>query len=235
MALFVASGFLAYDRLEGRIATERGEVRRVALEDGSTVSINGNSVLQVRFDEMRRHVVLRRGEASFQVAHNSERPFVVTADDVTVTAVGTEFAVGLTGKDVAVTVAEGVVKLQRGSASGEQQEQYLRHNEQFVAASTGPRRARLDPGEVNRRLAWRDGLLVFEGQPLGVAAEEVNRHSGKPVVIDDPTLARAEFIGVFHIGDAQSFANAAAYAFNGKVVERDDAYHLMRKQNSPSH
>src|SRR3546814_14557130 len=67
----------------------------IALEDGSIVTLNGNSAVQIRYEDDIRRVVLRRGEASFEVAHNSERPFVVSADGVKVRAVGTEFVVGI--------------------------------------------------------------------------------------------------------------------------------------------
>lgn len=235
LALVVASGFFAWDRLSGRIETERGEVRQVALEDGSTATLNGDSVVQVRYRDDERRLVLRRGEASFSVARDATRPFTVRARDVSATAIGTEFVVGMEGDDIAVTVREGVVEVRADGPGGEPRRQQLRDNEQFVAAATGPRRATLDPAELERRLAWREGLLIFDGQQLGAAAREVNRYAERPVVIGDPTLARAEFIGVFHLGDSRSFANAAATAFNGRVIERDGEYHLVRRQNSPSH
>ena len=63
----------------------------------------------------------------------------------------------------------------------------------------------------------------------------MNRYSRVRVVIDDPTLARAEFTGVFNVGDARAFAFAAAGAFNGRVIDKGDTLHLDRQSNSPSH
>ncbi|MBB5708050.1 FecR domain-containing protein [Sphingopyxis panaciterrulae] len=234
LAVVVAGGAVAYDQLAGRVATGRSEVRRIALEDGSIVTLNGNSAVQIRYEDDIRRVVLRRGEASFEVAHNSERPFVVSADGVKVRAVGTEFVVGIEDDGVEVTVEEGVVAI-AGRASGLAAPRYIRRNEQFVAAATGPRKAMLDSVDVERRIAWRKGLLVFNGQRLGDAAAEVNRYSDLRVTIDDPTLARAEFMGVFKLGDARAFANAAASAFNGEVHRRGNELVLVRQQNSPSH
>jgi len=234
VALAVFGGALSYNHLAGRISTERGEVRRIALDDGSVVTLNGNSAIQVRYKDDVRQIILRRGEASFEVAHNKQRPFVVSAEGLDVRAVGTEFVVGLDRDGVEVTVEEGVVAV-GGAASGSAQPRYIRRNEQFVAAQTGPRKAVLDTADVERRIAWRKGLLVFNGQQLGAAAEEVNRYSDVRVVIDDPTLARAEFMGVFKLGDAHAFAGAAADAFNGEVIRRGNELVLMRQQNSPSH
>ncbi|WP_447762889.1 FecR family protein [Sphingopyxis panaciterrae] len=234
VALAVFGGAVSYNHLAGRISTERGEVRRIALDDGSVVTLNGNSAIQVRYKDDVRQIILRRGEASFEVAHNKQRPFVVSAEGLDVRAVGTEFVVGLDKDGVEVTVEEGVVAV-GGAASGSAQPRYIRRNEQFVAAQTGPRKAVLDAADVERRIAWRKGLLVFDGQQLGAAAEEVNRYSDVRVVIDDPTLARAEFMGVFKLGDAHAFAGAAAEAFNGEVIRRGDELVLVRQQNSPSH
>jgi transmembrane sensor len=234
VALAAFGGAVAHDQLAGRISTERGEVRRIALEDGSILTLNGGSAVQVRYEDDIRRIILRRGEASFEVAHNRQRPFVVTAEGLDVRAVGTEFVVGIEDGGVEVTVEEGVVAV-GGKASGAVQPRYIRRNEQFVAAATGPRKAVLDGADVERRIAWRNGVLVFNGQQLGAAAEEVNRYSNLRVVIEDPTLARAEFMGVFKLGDAQAFAGAAAEAFNGEVVRRGDELVLVRQQNSPSH
>ncbi len=110
--LAVGLGFVAEDRLPGRIETARGEVRRVALADGSTLFMNGDTLLQVRFSDGQRRIVLRRGEASFKVAHDAARPFVVEAGNVSARAVGTDFTVGRAADgDIAVTVAEGRVKV----------------------------------------------------------------------------------------------------------------------------
>lgn len=234
VALVAFSGTLSYDRLAGRVSTERGEVRRIALADGSILTLNGDSAVQVRYEKDVRRIILRRGEASFEVAHNSQRPFVVSAEGLDVRAVGTEFVVGIEDGGVEVTVEEGVVAV-GGQSAGSAPPRLIRRNEQFVAAATGPRKALLDGADVQRRIAWRKGLLVFNGQQLGAAAAEVNRYSDVQIVIEDPTLARAEFVGIFKLGDAQVFAEAAAEAFNGEVVRRGDKLVLVRQQNSPSH
>jgi transmembrane sensor len=152
---------------------------------------------------------------------------------VEVTAVGTEFAVDLHDRQVTVTVAQGQVRVAQDDSPGSPR--LVGRDQELVASDAGIRRADLDPSEVQRLLAWRQGLIVFDGQTLGYAVSEVNRYANVPVTIDDPTLARAEFVGVFHLGDARSFAQAAARAFNGSVTERADGLHLDRAHNSPSY
>jgi transmembrane sensor len=241
IVVVLVASLLAYDRLPGRITANRGEVRTIALEDGSTLILNSTSVVQVHYSQAERRIILRGGEASFQVVHNTERPFVVEAGDLTVTAVGTEFTVDLdhhedgVNKGAAVTVINGVVKVADIHAPNVEPPRLLKRDERLVATATGTWRTTLSEKEVDRQFAWRSGLLVFQGQQLGAAAAEVSRYAPRPVFVDDPTLARAEFVGTFRIGNAEAFARTAAAAFNAKLVERADGFHLDRQENSPSH
>lgn len=226
---FVNSRYLA-----GRESTQVGEVRRLALEDGSALALNTASVLQVKFADDERRIVLRKGEASFQVAHDEQRPFVVQAGDVLVRAVGTAFSVRMRDQDVEVVVTEGVVEVRRdGGTARSAAERVARNQEVVVTTAKQPAAqpmavAALNDNEVARRLAWQDGRLVFQGEELANAVAEVNRYSPLPVVIDDPALGRKSFVGVFRVGDTRAFAQAAATAFDAQVHEEDGALHLRK-------
>src|SRR3546814_19282958 len=121
-----------------------------------------------------RRVILRRGEASFEVAHNVQRPFVVSAEGLDVRAVGTAFVVGIEDGGVEVTVAEGVVAV-GGAASGSPRPRYIRRNEQFVAAQTGPRKAARHSAAIQRRGAGSKGLLGLNGPELRDQDRSVSR------------------------------------------------------------
>jgi transmembrane sensor len=224
------AGGAGYDRFAGREASRVGEIRRLVLDDGSTVVLNTDSVVQVRFHKDRRDIILRKGEASFQVAHDAFRPFVVHADGVAVKAVGTSFAVREGPKGVMVTVAEGVVEVARPQkGAGEVERHYVGRDRQMVALKSAPLRgpAVVSETQVSRQLAWREGLLMFDGETLGQAASEVNRYTQTPVVIDDPRLAGRAFVGVFQVGDVRAFARAAATAFDAQAAQKaDGSIHL---------
>ncbi|AWI08163.1 FecR family protein [Ereboglobus luteus] len=86
---------------------------RRALEDGSTVELRPGAVIDVRYDDEVRRVVLVRGEAHFQVAKGLPRPFVVEVDGMEVRAVGTAFAVERGTARVEVWVTEGRVAVEK--------------------------------------------------------------------------------------------------------------------------
>lgn len=93
----------------GVYKTDVGEQRIVRLEDGTRVSLNSDTRVEVWFANTQRHVRLERGEAYFEVAHNPQRPFIVTAGNHDVTAVGTAFMVRYDDGNTAVTLVEGKV------------------------------------------------------------------------------------------------------------------------------
>src|SRR5260221_741689 len=95
------------------LATAVGQQRNVTLADGSTVTLNTNTILETDLRRRTREIYLRKGEAHFQVAHDRSRPFLVHAGDAVVRAVGTAFEVRvLTDQHVDVMVDEGRVEVQ---------------------------------------------------------------------------------------------------------------------------
>lgn len=91
------------------IQTERGERREVALADGSVVQVDPETRLRVRYEPHARRIFLESGRVLFHVAKNADRPFLVEANNTTVRAVGTAFAVERQSESIVVTVAEGKV------------------------------------------------------------------------------------------------------------------------------
>ncbi|HEY3814135.1 MAG TPA: FecR domain-containing protein [Caulobacteraceae bacterium] len=227
--LVCAVSFGVYDHFDGRLVSTHGEVRRVALSDGSTVILDSDSIVQVKFHPGgERTVFLRQGEASFQVAHDKTRPFIVHANDVAVRAVGTSFAVKLQPDKVSVTVAEGTVLVKRPIGGGRQERHYVTRNGALVAQGAQPMKASVLSGEdVARQLAWRDGQLDFNGESVVQAAAAVNRYATRPVIVDDPRLSQKTFVGVFRMGDSKAFADTAAAAYDDQVIEQEDGLHIV--------
>jgi transmembrane sensor len=227
IAAIVGAG--VYDYYDGQLSSARGEIRRVALEDGSSLILNSASVVRVRYRDGQRMVELRRGEASFQVAHDTARPFVVRAGGVAVRAVGTSFAVRLQPQEVSVVVDEGTVEVKRtekAPAAGDAQQLVTRDETLTVQPAANMQKAKLTGREIARRLAWRDGVLIFDGQKLSEAVLEINRYAGKAIVIDDKRLADKVLVGAFRLGDSKTFADSVVAAYGAKLNERNGALHL---------
>jgi transmembrane sensor len=82
--------------------TPVGTIAPVALADGSRITLDSNTQIQVAFGTDRRLIRLDKGKALFEVAKDTSRPMVVEVADKRVTAVGTEFLVQRDAQDVTV-------------------------------------------------------------------------------------------------------------------------------------
>lgn len=175
-----------------------GQITDVALEDGSRVALDADTRLQVDYSPDARRVVLLRGAAYFDVAHNAERPFQVAVEDRRVIVTGTRFAVALRRDQAEVSLLEGRVAIGRtdiGKARALERAVTLAPGQQalFTPGRDGLRVRRID---VEAATAWRDRRLVFHDTPLSVVIDEAGRYAGKPVVIADPALAEMRVTAV---------------------------------------
>jgi transmembrane sensor len=184
------------------LATSKGEFRRVALADTSVASINSNSKLEVKLLDHKRQVVLVRGEAWFEVAKDKTKPFIVEAGDVRVRAVGTAFGVNRLKDGAEVLVTEGTVEVWTGKAKA----LLTAGQHSFVPYQTAQITVAQQPQEVQRKLAWRDGKLIFTRQTLREAVADFNRYSAKKIIISDPSLEGKRIFGQYQIDAAEQFA-----------------------------
>ncbi len=223
-----ASAWLVLQPHEQRFVSGMGEQRRVALGDGSTMLLNTATKAVVRFDDTRREVRLAQGEALFTVAKDPERQFVVRVGEFTVTAVGTAFAVRVDEARIDVTVTEGVVELAQVEGSLIESPRRIAAHQRALVTQKRPIEVQaMTPQEAERRLAWRGGMVAFDGESLSEAIAEVNRHSNKRIVVADPTLAGRPVVGIFQAADADTFARTAAAALGAEAVDEGDVIRLQ--------
>lgn len=192
--------------------TAVGEHRELRLDDGSRVTLDTGSRLEVAFTPRCRALRLVRGQALFQVAHNRAWPFVVTAGDRQVTAVGTAFDVRIDGPRVLVVLTEGRVKIE-SLKRGLLDEIPLLSRPATLAAgevleSDGRGRSEIATVDAERATSWREGRLVFRDEPLASAASEFNRYSVHPIVVLDPRVGALKVSGVFRVSGRADFVAA---------------------------
>lgn len=207
-----------------------GEQTTVALPDGSTLKLNSNSRAHVEYTPDARIVFLDHGEAFFSVVHDTRRPFWVHADNSWVRDVGTAFNVYLAPSGVVVTVSEGAVKVVH-SGSGELPPSDMAAISSAASVSAGEQlkvhgRAEalrdLDEAQLSRLLAWREGSLEFENEPLGEVADELMRYTNLKIEINDPALRQLRVGGTFRTSPegAEALLTVLHDGF-GMTVRRD--------------
>lgn len=195
--------------------TAVGEVRTVPLTDGSRITLNTGTQVDVAIGDTKRKLALRAGEAFFEVAADKSRPFVVGVNSFTVKAVGTAFSVRrVDDRGIELVVHEGVVELKgnAGSALSVNASQCA-----FVAGNGDVRLVTLAGDALGQSLAWRDGKIAFTGETLGEAVRDFNRYNTVQIRLADANLERRKITGLFSSRDPYAFADAIARSFEGVV------------------
>jgi transmembrane sensor len=182
--------------------TAVGGQKRIVLADGSSVILNTNSRLDVDFSGNRRNVHLTRGEAYFEVVHDKARPFTVYADNYVVRDIGTAFDVHLSKKcQVEVRVTTGSVEVTSAAGahvSGAPKSLgVLVAGQDIVLGRTVERPEVVSTADMGRKLAWRQGELIYTGQPLAEVLADVSRYSDIKIELADPALESLPVGGAF--------------------------------------
>lgn len=215
LAIYVGAGSFADP--ERRIVTSKGDMRRIALPEGSAITLNTDSQVEPRIRAQMREVSLYKGEAIFDVAHDKTRPFVVQAGPVKIRVLGTTFSVRRFEDDsVEVAVFEGLVEI-IGSEGGRRER--LRSGERSQIRPDGDVLTEILPRTaLERRVAWRQGVLDLNGMTLAEAVAEYGRYSNQRIEISDAATGALRLTGVYSTSDPMGFARAAAVSFHLRIT-----------------
>lgn len=213
--------------------TRVGERRLVALEDGSRVTLNTASTVEVSFSRAERRVRLVRGEALFEVAHDAARPFLVDAGAARFRALGTAFNIRLRPDVVELTVTQGVVAVAAGEgAVATPAGAKISAGEGAVVRSGAVAPTALDDRRLRQRTAWQEGVLEFDGESLAQAVGEFNRYRRQPIVIGDARLEALRIGGRFEVDEADKFLAALTSSFPIEAIATADGGVLLVEKPS---
>jgi transmembrane sensor len=232
LAASLAAALLIHSPIE-RYETQIGEIRSVALSDGSSVSIDAKSRIEIAYDAKSRDVHLLSGKVLFHAAHNAQRPFRVIVDNIVITDVGTTFQVADDDPsgDVEVLVTQGAVRVdsptgQVGLTAG----QRARFSK-LTTNSPRPKPIPIASVDIDRMLAWRDGRLELDGETLDSAVADINRHSRLQLRVGSAELGRESLYGSFRMDDATGFAHAAALSLGTEARAGSDSIVIGPEKN----
>ena len=213
--------------------TAIGEQRRITLADGSHLDLAPGSRAVTHFTLAKRDVWLERGQAFFQVAHQLTRPFTVHANNLTVTAVGTEFDVRISPDATAVTVMEGRIKV---SPDAEKMDQSGTRTG-IIRADIGQRVTfsnsahQFSVGTVDPTVAgsWRGGKLQFVGESLEDVVGVINRYSTTHIVVA-PALQQTRFTGTVSPTTVRDWFKALEQIYAVEVIDQGTDGMLIRSR-----
>jgi len=214
---------------KNEFATRRGEIRTISLDDGSTITLNTQTEVNVDYSNSTRKIELRKGEALFNVAKDPLRPFSVLAGGTAVRVLGTSFTVRrLADERVKVLVREGAVEVTQSSGADTQPVRLAARTQALAQARTNPVVEVVPPSQIERDLAWQQGMISLDGMTLGQAAAEFARYSRVPIIIDDPAITERTVTGLFAANNPVGFARAVATSMSLKAEAGPNGVRLTR-------
>lgn len=204
------------------IVAERGQKSSVTLPDGSRVMINSASTISYTSDyNVKERNVFLSGEAYFDVASNADIPFVVHADKVSVTALGTKFNVKAYAEDpyVVTTLVEGGVRTEAGTQyellTRAQEASYNKEADVLLA---------YDVKDISRAVPWIRNELLFENESLADIAVTLERMYNVTIVFEDEAAKGYSYTGLIRNNSLQnvleliSSTSPVGYKMNSGII-----------------
>lgn len=215
MAAAVSAAVLptALLRFRAEHLTAKAEMREIRLSDGSVVTLGPDSAIRSSFRPDQRHVELLEGMAYFDVTPDAKRPFRVSAEDMTLSVLGTAFDIGLEAGNVSVAVSHGRVEVVPFADQ---------RPERLVAGqwlSANPKRGLVTRGERQSETVadWRNGLLNVENENVATVIARIARWQSRRTLIADASLGREKISGTFHLDRPVEAIRAAVQPHGGHV------------------
>lgn len=178
--------------LTADLRTSTSERRAYTLSDGSELTLNARSAVDVDFSEGERRIRLRAGAVYARVAPDAARPFIVSTAEGEVQALGTVFSVTRGDEACTASVIEHSVQVRAGG------------QRRVVQAGEGVRFDAHGLGQPDAALAdaaaWHGGMLVVHDEPLGSVIDALRAYR-RGVIRISPSAARLRVLGAFPLDD----------------------------------
>jgi len=205
----------------------KGRKSTIILPDGTTVKLNSSSSISYpeQFDSLHR-VVQLKGEAYFEVARDSTKPFSVIAGELKTTAIGTAFNVQAWQNEghIQVALAEGKVKVQKITVTEDQEDDYYLNPGQMIIHDSNSNELKIKSFDPNLELGWKNGIIVFQQASMQEFIDKLSRWYGVEFEIKGNPMQPWSIDGQFEneslkeILESLSFTYKISYEIIGEKV-----------------
>jgi len=179
--------------------TALGEKAIITLQDSTKIVLNADSKLRYpsKFGNKIREIYLE-GEAYFEVRHDTSKPFIVHADGLTTTVLGTKFNISAFphDNDVVVSLFEGSVKVSKTEEDKTEKLAILKPSQQIIYSEVDGKTA-LKEFEPQETAGWKDNILKFKAEPLEKVLVKLERAFGIKFELSNKSLEKFKITGNF--------------------------------------
>ena len=202
-----------------------GKNRSITLSDGTSVTLAGNSSISVNINQHERHILLHKGSAYFDVIHDSERVFSVSAQQTEVRVRGTAFEVKhSTDNELKISVKRGLVDVADLPEQGNKDENIvqLHPNEQLRTNKNGAFINEVTHFNPETEFAWLNARLIYDNVPLENVILDINRYIKKPVIVLDESINKLPITASFTFDQIEPVLTGLVAAYSITLTEEDN-------------
>lgn len=219
------------------VSAAYGTRTNVDLPDGTTVILNSGSSLRFSSlfskDDTRR--VELRGEGYFEVAKDTERPFIVNAGRIDIKVLGTQFNVNAydVEPDISIALVEGEVAIGKANSKFSNNIMTLKPT-QLARFNTAENTIYKETSiTLEKHIGWVEGRLIFEDDPIRTVVSRLEKWYGVDVKLDDEDLLNYRFTGTFVNesleGVLEAFSLTSPLTYDIKPATKDRTGEYTRK------
>ena len=205
-----------------QLYTPKGVRAKLKLNDGTIVWLNSDTKIKYSTNsELNTRNVELNGEAYFEVAHNKNRPFIVSANGLNVKVLGTSFNVNTySKKHIETTLVEGSVELynkNKGKSILLKPGYKAIYN--YKSGATSVKKT-----NVKYATAWKEGSILLSDTPMNHVITSIERWYGVDITVADKEILQYSFTANFknkslsEILNLLKISSPIAYKINGKNV-----------------
>ncbi len=190
-----------------------GKKASIVLPDGTKVEMNSGTVMHYAVKKHGiREVVIKKGEAYFDVAKDQNHPFRVTVNDMCIEVLGTTFNVNAYGSQISTSLFTGSVKL---TAPHLKDIYMLKPGEKSIY-ETVDHRMSIEENDKDEDLGWKNGYLTFNSMSLEEVLAKIELWYGVKIKLENPKFADDKLTGSFRNETLESVLNSLSmqYKFN---------------------
>jgi transmembrane sensor len=206
------------------ISSEPDQMLQTTLPDGSIVHLKANSTISYELRKTGIRELALEGEAFFDITHNPDQPFVISAQEAIVKVIGTSFSVEADNDNNTVNVFVESGKVLLSSKSREDQSLLLEPGYMGVLTEQG-----IDKklNEDKNYLSWKSGKLEFHESRFEEVINDLNHTYGTNIVSGSAEMSQCFFTGTFYNQPVDTVLKVLQTAFN-LDIERTDSEIILK-------
>lgn len=206
--------------------TEMGQKFSLSLPDGTNIILNGDGKIKFpqKFDQSTRDIYLE-GEAYFEVAHDSSKPFIVHTGNISTIVMGTKFNISAFSneKEIAVSLVEGKVKVANDDPHNIKGSIVLEPNQRLVFDKEKEEN-KIENFDVQKTTGWKENILIFDKEPLSKIFPVLERAYGVKYELADKSSSSLQITA--------NFNKASLWTVNESIKKLTDLQYKLEKENN---